>query len=204
MSHASKLCRGRTFAIGCLSTTRSNSVRVRPNHSFTLQTRSLASTPGSINHNPAGGLKASYAIAAVVLAGVGGFLLGRGEPDAGPSKAKLQYKYGNRAALESAKQELLATFDKQRDGSSLDSGPLVLDSPPTLESYGFSANSYHPASPHSIVVKVSSTEDVVQVIKIARKYKIPVTPYSGGTSLEGHFGGVSTIYIRVLSRLTIS
>lgn len=200
MSHASKLCRGRAFAFGCLS----NSVRVRPNHPFALQARCLASTPGSINHNSAGGLKASYAIAAVVLAGVGGFLMGRGELDVGTSKAKLKYKYGNRAALENAKQELIAAFDKQRDGSSSNSGPLVLDSPPTLESYGFSANSYHPASPHSLVVKVSSTEDVVQVIKIARKYKIPVTPYSGGTSLEGHFGGVSTISIHVPSCLTTS
>lgn len=49
---------------------------------------------------------------------------------------------------------------------------------------------YHPTSPHSIIVRVTSTEDVVKVVNIARKYRISVTPYSGATSLEGHFGGV--------------
>lgn len=32
-----------------------------------------------------------------------------------------------------------------------------------------------------------STEDVVQIVKIAADNYIPIIPYSGGTSLEGHF-----------------
>lgn len=35
-----------------------------------------------------------------------------------------------------------------------------------------------------------STEDVVSIMKIASKYRMPVVPYSGGTSLEGHFAGI--------------
>jgi D-lactate dehydrogenase (cytochrome) len=31
-----------------------------------------------------------------------------------------------------------------------------------------------------------STEDVVKIVKIAAKHSIPLIPYSGGTSLEGH------------------
>lgn len=62
----------------------------------------------------------------------------------------------------------------------------------TLETYGYSPNSYHHAAPHSVVVRVFSTEDVVNVVKVARKWRMPVTAYSGGTSLEGHFGGVIT------------
>lgn len=54
----------------------------------------------------------------------------------------------------------------------------------------FNVDRYHPSSPHSIITRVKSTEDVVKVINISRKYRIPVTAYSGGTSLEGHFGGV--------------
>lgn len=54
----------------------------------------------------------------------------------------------------------------------------------------FTTNRYHPSSPHSLIARVKSTEDVVKVVKISRKYRIPVTAYSGGTSLEGHFGGV--------------
>lgn len=59
-----------------------------------------------------------------------------------------------------------------------------------LQSYGHSDNSYHPTSPHSVVVRPQSTEDVVKIVNIARKYRVPIVPYSGATSLEGHFSGV--------------
>lgn len=40
-----------------------------------------------------------------------------------------------------------------------------------------------------------STEDVVKIVKVCYKYKIPQIPYSGGTSLEANFsapfGGMS-------------
>ena len=38
-----------------------------------------------------------------------------------------------------------------------------------------------------------NTADVVSIVNIARKYKVPVVPYSGATSLEGHFSGVSDL-----------
>jgi D-lactate dehydrogenase (cytochrome) len=43
---------------------------------------------------------------------------------------------------------------------------------------------------HSVVVYPESTEDVVKIVKIATKYRIPITAYSGATSLEGHYRGV--------------
>ncbi|CAL1704055.1 unnamed protein product [Somion occarium] len=67
----------------------------------------------------------------------------------------------------------------------------VIMDPNALKTYGSSANSYHPASPHSVIVQVHSTDDVVKVVNIARKYRVPVVPYSGATSLEGHFSGIS-------------
>jgi D-lactate dehydrogenase (cytochrome) len=40
-----------------------------------------------------------------------------------------------------------------------------------------------------------SQDEVVAVVKSCAKHKVPVTPYAGGTSLEGHtmtpYGGVS-------------
>ena len=60
-----------------------------------------------------------------------------------------------------------------------------------LRSFGSSENSYHESRPHSVVVQVLSTEDVVGVVNVAMKWKVPVVPYSGATSLEGHFSGVS-------------
>ena len=44
---------------------------------------------------------------------------------------------------------------------------------------------------NALQVRPAKTADVVSIINIARKYKIPVVPYSGATSLEGHFSGVS-------------
>ncbi|KAF2170082.1 hypothetical protein M409DRAFT_19689 [Zasmidium cellare ATCC 36951] len=51
------------------------------------------------------------------------------------------------------------------------------------------------------VVRPGSTEEVAEVMKICHKRKIPVTGYSGGTSLEGHFaatrGGICIDFSRM-------
>ncbi|KAJ8517444.1 hypothetical protein ONZ45_g5394 [Pleurotus djamor] len=61
--------------------------------------------------------------------------------------------------------------------------------PDDLKTYGSSENSYHPSSPHAVIVRPKSTEDVVAIVNISRQYKVPITAYSGATSLEGHFAG---------------
>ena len=41
-------------------------------------------------------------------------------------------------------------------------------------------------------------------MKVANKYRMPIVPYAGGTSLEGHFLGVSaSIILRRTSSLVI-
>lgn len=65
----------------------------------------------------------------------------------------------------------------------------VTTHPDALKAYGFSENSYHPASPHSVVVRPKTTEDVVKIVNISRKFMLPITAYSGATSLEGHTSG---------------
>jgi hypothetical protein len=67
----------------------------------------------------------------------------------------------------------------------------VLTSVGVLESYGNSPNFYLHGASHSVVVKTFSTDDVVKVVMVAKKWRMPVTAWSGGTSLEGHFAGVS-------------
>lgn len=51
------------------------------------------------------------------------------------------------------------------------------------------------------VIRPGSTEEVAEVMKICHKRKIPVTGYSGGTSLEGHFaatrGGICIDFSRM-------
>ncbi|KAI0741791.1 FAD-linked oxidase-like protein [Daedaleopsis nitida] len=56
-----------------------------------------------------------------------------------------------------------------------------------LEAHTLSAVDLHYVSRPSVVVYPASTEDVVTVVKTAIKYRMPVIPYSGATSLEGHF-----------------
>lgn len=50
-------------------------------------------------------------------------------------------------------------------------------------------NSHHPKDDQKpfLIVFPSSTEQVSEILKITYKYKIPIIPYSGGTSLEGHY-----------------
>ena len=43
---------------------------------------------------------------------------------------------------------------------------------------------------HTVVVYPETTDDVVKIVKIANKYRMPVVPYSGATSLEGQYRGV--------------
>ncbi|KAH8649463.1 hypothetical protein BGZ60DRAFT_389781 [Tricladium varicosporioides] len=58
-----------------------------------------------------------------------------------------------------------------------------------------------------LVIYPSSTEEVSQIMKICHKRKIPVTSYSGGTSLEGHFaptrGGICVDFGRMGKILTL-
>lgn len=55
--------------------------------------------------------------------------------------------------------------------------------------------SYHAAGSPEVVVFPSSTENVVSVVDICRRYGAPLIPHGAGTSLEGHvvplYGGVS-------------
>ncbi|EUC47780.1 hypothetical protein COCMIDRAFT_89134 [Bipolaris oryzae ATCC 44560] len=73
-----------------------------------------------------------------------------------------------------------------------------------LESHSGSSWSSHPSSPGDVpfcVVKPGNTQEVSAIMKVCHERKIPVTPYSGGTSLEGHFaatkGGICIDFSRM-------
>ncbi|KAF7359262.1 D-lactate dehydrogenase [cytochrome], mitochondrial [Mycena sanguinolenta] len=97
-----------------------------------------------------------------------------------PAKEDAPPKYASPAELRIAIRKLQQAFPEQG---------RVDTNPDTLQTTGSSENSYHPASPHSVVVRPRSTEDVVKTVNIAREFKVPITAYSGATSLEGHFSG---------------
>lgn len=56
-----------------------------------------------------------------------------------------------------------------------------------LQDHGYSNNSYHNEGAPNIVVFPKSTQEVAEIVKIANKFNLPIIPFSGGTSLEGHF-----------------
>lgn len=93
-----------------------------------------------------------------------------------PSKPR----YGGPEQVQQAVKELQAALPNQ-----------VRVDLPTVEAYGFSPHTYLPGSPHAVYVAVTSTEDVVKVVNISRKYKVPIIPFGVGNSLEGQFAGVS-------------
>lgn len=95
-----------------------------------------------------------------------------------PSQSKP--KYGGPEEVQQTIQELQTALPCQ-----------VRVDPLTVEAYGFSSHTYLPGSPHAVHVVVTSTEDVVKVVNISRKYKVPITPFGAGNSLEGQFAGVS-------------
>lgn len=128
-------------------------------------------------------------VSASIVGGIGGFIAADYITDRHESSLKATYskqKYGGPREVAAAFKELRELFPPTEDGKE-----RVSNDREVLEVYGYSHNSYHPEHLHSMVVRVFSTEDVLKVVNVARKYKIPITPYSGGTSLEGHYSGVS-------------
>jgi len=119
-----------------------------------------------------------------------GFVISRTGPNfnsglsSSPEPVTLSNKYASSQEIAKAIQVLKILFP---------GNAAVTTDEEELRTYGFSENSYHPSAPHSVIVRVHSTEDVSKVMKVATKYRVPVTAYGGGTSLEGHFAGVGDL-----------
>ena len=93
--------------------------------------------------------------------------------------------------------ELLRVFPKDR----------ATTNPVTLEHHS-KDESYHTPSLPDIVVYPISAQEVSEVMKIARKEKVPVIPFGLGTSLEGHVipysGGISLDFTLMAHIISIS
>ncbi|KAF8625917.1 hypothetical protein AX17_006643 [Amanita inopinata Kibby_2008] len=99
--------------------------------------------------------------------------------DSGVRSASSSPKFGTPKDFEKGIEELKRLFPSHATSTD----------PEDLTTHGFSDNDYHPGALHSVIVYPRSTEDVVQIVKIATTYRMPVVPYSGATSLEGHTRG---------------
>lgn len=108
--------------------------------------------------------------------------------------------YGNQNACEKAYKEIEELLGKDNVTSTQD----MLDS--HSDTYW---NSHHakPDERPGIVAFPASTEDVSAIAKISHKYRIPIVPFAGGTSLEGNFtpiyGGISLDFARMNNILAL-
>ncbi|KNG90259.1 D-lactate dehydrogenase [Aspergillus nomiae NRRL 13137] len=83
-----------------------------------------------------------------------------------------------------------------KDNVSTDNGDLEIHSGSDWSSY-----SRKETEKPFLILYPSTTEEVSQIMRVCHRRVIPVTPYSGGTSLEGHFastrGGVCIDFRRM-------
>ncbi|KAF7358588.1 FAD-binding protein [Mycena sanguinolenta] len=118
----------------------------------------------------------------ILATGLTGLVMGLGASQFLSPKAAAPLQkpvYGSTKEFRQAVEDLKSAFS---DRSSVVSTELD-----DLKIHSLSTNTYHAGSPYTVVVYPESTEDVVKIVKIANKYRMPVTAYSGATSLEGHF-----------------
>lgn len=99
-----------------------------------------------------------------------------------------QPKYGGPEEFKKALKEITDLLGKEN----------VDNSQEELDSHSDTYWNTHHAKPDErpkIIVFPKSTEQVSEIMKIVHKYRIPIVPFAGGTSLEGHFtpiyGGIS-------------
>ncbi|KAI0029367.1 FAD-linked oxidase-like protein [Vararia minispora EC-137] len=81
---------------------------------------------------------------------------------------------------------------KERDAAVVELRRIFLDRPDAVSTEPGDPDYIPPVHQHSVVVYPESTEDVVKIVKVANKYRVPVVPYAAGTSLEGHLNGSSS------------
>lgn len=77
----------------------------------------------------------------------------------------------------------------------------VIDEEEELYVYGFDATPFYFSKPHA-VVRVSSVDDVIEVLKAAHSYRVPIVPRGHGTSLTGAVIPISGGIIVDLSPMT--
>ncbi|KAJ3856156.1 FAD-linked oxidase-like protein [Lentinula lateritia] len=151
---------------------------------FTSSTTSLNSTSSFTTRTTT-----LFAIGSALIGGLLGFTLANRAQTSLPTLSLIptgsptKPKYGSPEDFAKAIEELKRTFTDE---------DIVSTDPEDVYNHGFSVNDYHPGISHSVVVYPSTTEDVVEIVKIATKYRMPITAYSGATSLEGQFRGYST------------
>lgn len=107
-------------------------------------------------------------------------------------------QYASDADIETAISEIKLIFVHDTPIKVVDMALLVNNTQEELDSHSDTYFNSHHAAPDErpkYVVYPRSTEEVSEVMKVCHRYRVPVVPTSGRSSLEGHFiptrGGIS-------------
>ena len=137
----------------------------------------------------------------MVAGALGGWFLGRQRPKAAASSSTLPLANTVAPQFDTAPATLQAAW---ADFKAVVGEENVSTTASDLEARAGSEWSSYTRKKEEMpfcIIKVGSTEEVSEVMKICHKRRIPVTAYSGGTSLEGHFaptrGGVCVDFSRM-------
>jgi D-lactate dehydrogenase (cytochrome) len=138
----------------------------------------------------------------VLAVGVaGGWFLGKTAPQAPPSASTLPLSQAIPPNHDVAPATLQAAWS---DFKSIVGEENVSTQEHDLKSHAGSEWSSHKELEGDVpfaIVRPGSTEEVSEIMKVCHRRRIPVTGYSGGTSLEGHFaatrGGICVDFSRM-------
>ncbi|KAL6698399.1 hypothetical protein J3F84DRAFT_271912 [Trichoderma pleuroticola] len=96
--------------------------------------------------------------------------------------------FANRTEMKEAISDIVWELGNQKD--------IISTDPDDLHAHGYS--SWSSVNPDELPVAVAyprDTEQVATIVRVCHRHRVPVIPFSGGTSLEGNFsapyGGVS-------------
>ncbi|OTA05341.1 hypothetical protein A9Z42_0060100 [Trichoderma parareesei] len=96
--------------------------------------------------------------------------------------------FASRAEMQEAISDIVWELGNQKD--------IISTDPEDLLAHGYS--SWSSVNPDELPVAVAypqNTEQVATIVRVCHRHRVPVIPYSGGTSLEGNFsapyGGIS-------------
>lgn len=124
--------------------------------------------------------------AALLSALIGGTILYSFSLGASSTTVAAQKPASSPTALSKPAHDTKAALDKIK--AALKPDQITFDENET-ELHGASPWSHLATRRHAAVIFPESTVDVVAIVKACQEHNVPIVPYGGGTSLEGHTAG---------------
>lgn len=139
--------------------------------------------------------------AVLIIGALAGYQIGKSALQPPPSGSTLPLSQTIQPQHNTAPTNLEAAWSDFRDVVGEEN---ISTTESELTAHAGSEWSTHHALPGDVpfcIVRPATTEDVSKIMKVCHRRRIPVTAYSGGTSLEGHFaatrGGVCVDFSRM-------